>query len=124
MPYGNHLLGAGDLRISLAGAYEVYQSWSYETTGTAAADVEVGELPVVRTGTGVYTLTFPSGKRPASVKHVAFNFSLPGQFGTWAYVAATGVLTVTIWADANGDGTYAEINTDEEIIKTRILCVR
>jgi hypothetical protein len=99
--------------------YFLNDSWTYEGTGTTTEDHLNTQLTLARTGTGVYTLTFPTDKKPSAMRWAYASCSTAATFGVCTYNASTGVVTVTIYLhDGNAQ------NTDEELINFLGLFVK
>ena len=119
-----HALGAGNVKCTLGNAFIYVNSWSWETTGDAAADVLDSMTATVAAGaTGVYTHTFRSDTKPANIYQCVVTSSIIDRNFTWSYVASTGVLTITAYA-VDGDGAWAAAETDEEVFYLTALCTK
>lgn len=118
-----HALGAGAVRSTLGNLNVYINSWSYESTGTTVADVlDSSTATLARSAAGIYTHTFPSDKKPASVYQCVVTSNTEGRTFSWSYSASTGVLTTNVWIDAAGDGTWEAANVDEEIFYVTAFC--
>ena len=79
-------------------------------------DQDDGETTFARTGAGTFTVTFPGNKKPAELHFFAATLDDAGHDASAAYVASTGVLTITVT-----DGTSAADPADDTLVK--FMCI-
>lgn len=103
-----------------AHSYYYVNSFTFESTGSTVEDVYDTQSTAARTGAGVYTVTFPSDKRPSAMRWAGVNVQTDGYSGQASYNATTGVLTIKTWT---GAGAAAD-PTDEHFVQVHCLFVK
>lgn len=99
--------------------------FSVTTKNTAAPTVDPNygdDAKVVRTNTGLFTLTFPESKKPHIVKAWA---QVQGDEPTLkvqivSYVQATGILTFKVYALSGG--SYSAADTTDKVVLLVLKC--
>ena len=123
MSRGHNIRGAYQLDFITSDAFGYWVQFETNNASTPDGVVQANDgVTIARADTGDFTITFPSGKRPAALLVGLANYIEDDAnlfCKVTGYTASTGVLTVTSYT--NAAGTIAAADTTDKTLN--VFCI-